>query len=234
MELQAFFDRVPNYQFVMFDLDGTLVDSVPGLYLAVQRMLSDLSYPKVTEQQVRTWVGNGVPALIQRALLGDIKGNLPGQVDDVLFQKAKPVFDRHYMDTLTEGCTLYPGVELFLNSCMKRGWPMAVVTNKSIGFAEPMIARLGIADYFSVVVGGDTLEQKKPDPEPLKYIADQLGMPVETGLMVGDSRNDIQAAKEAGCDCLAVTYGYNHGRPVAEDDPDFYVDSLELVCPGLV
>ncbi|HAO34107.1 MAG TPA: phosphoglycolate phosphatase [Candidatus Competibacter sp.] len=207
---------------LFFDLDGTLVDSVPDLTAAVNVMLAQLALPQRRENQVRDWVGNGVDNLIHRALTND----MAGRADPTLFARAKPLYKAAYAEHLSAHSALYPGVREGLIRLYAAGFPMACVTNKSVEFARPLLGHLGIAQYFSTVVGGECVAHPKPAPDALVLCAERLGAPITHSLMVGDSLNDVGAARNAGCPVVCVPYGYNHGRDIREAAPDAVIDSI--------
>lgn len=209
---------------VLFDLDGTLVDSVPGLALAVDRMLVELGKETVGESVVRTWVGNGAGILVKRALYNSLAVN---ELEEHELQaKASELFLKHYTDALCDGVVLYPGVRSFLQALHERKIDMAVVTNKPEHFVAPLLEHLDINHYFSLTVGGDTLKHAKPHPEPLLYALKERDVVAIRALMIGDSKNDIEAARNAFIPVAAVTYGYNHGESIEDSQPDWVVDSM--------
>lgn len=207
---------------VFFDLDGTLVDSVPDLAAAVDIMMSQLGLPVRGEEQVRQWVGNGIENLIRRALAND----MAGQVPEILVTKARPLFKAAYRDYICQQSRLYPGVPEGLDALRQRGLKLACITNKPTEFTLPLVERIGLGKFFQTVVGGDCIANKKPAPDALLLAARRLKVPVERGLMVGDSVNDVGAARHAGCPVVAVPYGYNHGRDIREAQPDAVIDSI--------
>ncbi|MEY3038640.1 MAG: hypothetical protein RL143_1207 [Pseudomonadota bacterium] len=211
---------------IMLDLDGTLVDSVPDLYQALNRMMADLGREPVVEAEVRNWVGNGVQVLVARALAGAIN-YLDDAMDQPIYQKALDSFSGHYDQTNGHFAKLYPGVASSLKRWSEQGIELGVVTNKPIRFTLPLLERLGIAPFVSHVVGGDTLPVKKPDPGQLFYLMEQAGSVVAQTLMIGDSKHDIHAARAAGVTVYAVSYGYNHGEPIELSEPDKVFDSLD-------
>ncbi len=215
-------------QLVMFDLDGTLVDSVPDLAVAVDRMLQALERPAAGEDQVRAWVGNGASVLVQRALSGSLK--VSPDLDPDLTHQAQALFMHFYGEATAERSVLYPGVRHCLDQLQQQDVTMALVTNKPLRFTETMLEQLRLANYFNVVLGGDSVATKKPDPEMLLTCQARAGVSAQYSLMVGDSKNDVLAARSAGSPVACVSYGYNHGEPIAQSSPDLLVDSLaELV-----
>lgn len=222
---QLFADENPKL--VLFDLDGTLVDSVPDLAHAIDRMLLELGKETAGIERVRSWVGNGASVLVQRALAGSIEAQI-GNPDE--FEKAYALFLKFYGEHTADQSCLYEGVEECLVALQNQQIKMGLVTNKPIQFTRTMLAGFKLDDYFDVVIGGDSLPQKKPSPEPLlEAMASCSATPSET-LMVGDSKSDVGAARAAGCPVICVPYGYNHGEDIARYAPDLIVKSLaELV-----
>ncbi len=211
---------------VLFDLDGTLVDSVPDLSHAIDRMLARMGQEPVGETAVRQWVGNGAQMLVRRALARHMDISITN-VHPVIFDQAYPLFLELYGEQLAERSVLYPGVQYCLDLLKAEGVPMAVVTNKPMQFTTPMLAGFGLSGYFDCVLGGDSLARKKPDAAPLLQAMQALGSTPATTLMVGDSVNDLRAARAAGCPVVCVPYGYNHGQNIADSQPDLMVEQLD-------
>jgi len=208
---------------VLFDLDGTLVDSVRDLARAADDMLTDLGLGTVGEERVRAFVGNGLERLVHRCLTGDMRRD----ADDALFRRALRRFGERYEEHNGRHSMLYAGVAQGLDAASACGAALGCVTNKSVRFAEPLLQRFGIRERFSVVVGGDTTAHKKPHPEPLLFAARSVGVPAADTLLVGDSDNDVGAARAAGMAVVCVSYGYNHGRDIADSAPDAVLASLD-------
>ena len=207
---------------VMIDLDGTLADTIPDLAVAVNMMLGELRRPALDVELVRTFVGKGIPKLVERALAGSIDGGASaGQM-----ARALPVFERCYAEVNGRHSVIYPGVGEGLEALRAMCLPLACVTNKSGRFTIPLLEHLGIAHHFEQVIAGDTLPQKKPDPAPLLHACRVFGIAPREMLMIGDSGNDAQAARAAGCPVFCVPYGYNEGKNVRELDVDAIVTSL--------
>ena len=207
---------------VLIDVDGTLVDSVPDLAYCVDEMMVRLDMPRRGEAAVRNWVGNGVERLVERALTND----LDGTPDEALRERAIPVFMALYAENTSKRSCLYPGVEEGLAYLKSAGYRLGCVTNKAEQFTLPLLRNLGILDNFEIVVSGDTLPKKKPDPLPLLHAAEQLGVTPGESLMIGDSISDVKAARAAGFQIICMSYGYNHGKNIRDYDPDAVIDSM--------
>ncbi|APE29988.1 phosphoglycolate phosphatase [Halomonas aestuarii] len=215
-----------DIRLVAFDLDGTLVDSVPDLAAAVDAALADLGLAPRGEPRVRDWVGNGSLRLMARAL----ESAQDREPDEALLARAHQGFLAHYGRAPSARTRLYPGVREALEGLQARGVNLALVTNKPSAFIAPILEAFGLHGRFALCLGGDSLASKKPDPAPLLHVAAQCDIPPSACLMVGDSRHDIEAGRAAGFRTLAVPYGYNHGVPVTLSHPDGTVESLaELV-----
>lgn len=213
-----------NVKVILFDLDGTLIDSVPQLYLAVQAALKASQLSAVSLEQVRDWIGNGADVLLKRAICQQYHFT---DVDDVLFQQVKAEFDHQYQMGIDRDYSLYPAVKETLSVLALAGYSMAVVTNKPHQFVQPLLQSAGIAEFFRYTLGGGCLPVKKPDPLPLQYLCEQFNVqPTET-LMVGDSKNDIQAARAAGIPVVGLSYGYNHGEPIESSEPDWVLHRFD-------
>jgi len=207
---------------VLIDVDGTLVDSVPDLAYCVDRMMEQLDMPVRGEQAVRQWVGNGVERLVRRALINQ----LDGEPEDALFEKAMPIFMDLYAENTSGRSSLYPGVAEGIAYLKQAGFRLGCVTNKAEQFTVPLLKDLGIYDNFEVVVSGDTLPKKKPDPMPLLHAAELMGVKAEQSMMLGDSMSDVKAARAAGFQIVCMSYGYNHGIDIRDSNPDAVIDSM--------
>lgn len=202
---------------VLFDLDGTLLDTIADLADAANLMLAELARPARSVEEIHSFVGKGIPNLVRHCLT---EGTHAGE-DEI--DRAVGVFRRHYALVNGVRTRIYPGVVELLERLRGRGLPLAVVTNKAEAFTLPLLERMAIAHYFDAVVSGDTLPVKKPDPAMLHLACERIGVPAGLALMVGDSANDAFAARDAGMPVLLVRYGYSEGMPV---------DSIE--CDGLL
>ncbi len=209
-------------EMVLIDVDGTLVDSVPDLAYCVDEMLKAVGMQPHGEAEVRHWVGNGVERLVRRGLIGQLNG----EPDDELFAQAYPIFTELYKENTSKRSTLYPGVKEGLDYLRDSGYKLGCVTNKAEAFTHPLLKDLGLFDYFESIVSGDTLEKKKPDPLPLLYSSETLGVSPENSLMLGDSISDVKAARAAGFQIICMSYGYNHGADIRDAKPDVVIDSM--------
>ena len=207
---------------VMIDLDGTLLDTIPDLAAAANMMLGELNRPALDAALIRTFIGKGISKLVERALAGAIDGTVAPDIH----QRALPIYERCYAAVNGEHTTIYPGVTAGLEALRERGFSLACITNKSQRFTLPLLDRMKLSAYFSAVVAGDALPKKKPDPLPLLHVCAKFGIAPRDMLMIGDSFNDAQAARAAGCPVFCVNYGYNEGRDVRELDIDAIVTSL--------
>jgi phosphoglycolate phosphatase len=216
-------------EMILIDVDGTLVDSVPDLAYCVDRMMEQLGRAPWGEDRVRDWVGNGVERLVRRALVGALKG----EPDDADFERAYPIFMALYAENTSKRSFLYPGVREGLDQLKTAGYRLGCVTNKAAQFTEPLLKDLGVFEDFSIVICGDTLAQKKPDPAPLLHAAEYFGCAPLKSMMIGDSVSDVAAARAAGFQIICMSYGYNHGVDIHEASPDAVVDSMLEIFPLL-
>jgi len=214
---------------VLVDLDGTLVDTVPDLARCVDEMLATLNLPQRGEARVREWVGNGVERLVKRALTA----TQDGEPETALFERALPEFLTLYARHTSERSRPYDGAETLLGFFRKRGVPLVCITNKPGRYTEKLLADLHLLECFDLVLSGDSLERKKPDPLPVLHAAERFGVPPGESLLIGDSKNDVAAARAAGAHIVCVSYGYNHGEDIRAAEPDAVIDSLSEL-PGLL
>jgi phosphoglycolate phosphatase len=218
---------------IAFDLDGTLLDTVHDLAAAVNALLAELGHAPLPVDEVRAMIGRGMPTLVRR-VLARVTGTTPAAVDDAELADALVRYQAHYAARLGHATRPFPGMEEGLARLAAMGFPLAVVTNKATRFVRPHLERAGIDRYFAAIVGGDDLPAKKPDPAQLLHVAARFGIPPARLLMVGDSANDAEAARAAGCPVLVLPYGYNEGRPVRDLDADGIVGSLIAVADRVV
>lgn len=215
--------RLSGIKGVIVDLDGTMVDTAGDFHVAVNRMRADFRLAPLSIDVVTAFVGKGGENLIRRVLATDfndaeVNARLP---------EAYAAYESHYLAINGDFSAVYPNVEAGLREMRQRNLRMSCVTNKPIGFARPLLSRLGLLEHFEVVYGGDSLPKKKPDPYPLQQVCRDFGLAPEQVVALGDSSNDAEAARAAGCPVLIVPYGYNHGRPVHGIDCDGIVSDIQ-------
>ncbi|MBD2858626.1 phosphoglycolate phosphatase [Spongiibacter sp. KMU-158] len=224
MKLAGLLDGRP-LKALLFDLDGTLVDSVPDIANALDRALLAEGYAAAGEERARAWVGNGAGKLVQRALAHALNIAEADAVGEPFDRLLAAFYDFYQQDSHSH-TRLYTGVLEALSAWQQAGIAMACVTNKPERFTHPILAHLKLDSFMPVVIGGDTLPVRKPDPAPLLLACERLGIAAENTVMVGDSVNDVGAARALGVPVACVSYGYNHGAPVADAKPDLLVDDF--------
>jgi len=214
-----------NKKVIIFDLDGTLIDSSPDLALAINHMLKRLNREPFSLEEIHHWVGNGAETLVRRALSGS--ATISDEIDEDEFKKALDIFLKFYAKNLAVATVTYPHVPSTLSKLKAHGYQLAIVTNKPFDFVAPILKKLKLEEYFELYLGGDSLKEKKPNPAPLLYVCNKLNVSVEECVMVGDSKNDILAAQACQMQSIGVTYGYNY-------NPDVYLSDFseigELLC----
>ncbi|HFC30691.1 MAG TPA: phosphoglycolate phosphatase [Oceanospirillales bacterium] len=215
--------NLSNCSAVFFDLDGTLIDSAKDLHFAVNQMLKDLAMAPTNLENIKNWIGNGTLKLVERALTHTNDNTNP---DEITLQKAFNLFSNYYRDCVGEYSTLFPGVKELLVELLKNNTKIACITNKPLEFTEFLLQQNMISQFFSVICAGDNVKHKKPNPWPLIHAAESVNVEIKECIMIGDSQHDIAAAKSAGCQVIAVSYGYNHGQDIRQFNPDFVIDSL--------
>ncbi len=206
----------------IIDLDGTMVHTAPDFQVAINRMRADLGLAPLTVETVIDFVGKGSENLMRRVLAVDFD---PDEVER-RFQQALAGYQRHYLDINGDYSSVYDGVHEGLAAMKAQGLRLACVTNKPIAFARPLLEKTGLAGYFELVYGGDSLPKKKPDPLPMLTVCRDFALEPFEVVAIGDSSNDADAARAAGCKSLTVPYGYNHGQPVQSIDSDGIVATL--------
>lgn len=206
---------------IVIDLDGTLLHTAPELAEAANLMLSDMGQPAVSQELLMSYIGNGVSWLVKRALTRDMHA----EPDAALYDKALPVFEKHYTALLLNS-KVFDGVIAGLDAMKAAGFRLGCITNKVERYTSPLLKGIGLAQYFDIVLSGDSLPEKKPHPMPLLHAAKFFDIPVERLLLIGDSLNDAVAARAAGCPVFCVPYGYNHGEPVDGLDLDAVIPDL--------
>lgn len=210
---------IPSSQpsLLIFDLDGTLIDSVPDLADAVNATLQALGNQGFDEDTIRHWVGNGARTLIARALSGSTK--IRDDLDDALITQALNIFFEKYAQNTCVKTRPYAGVDEGLRALKTAGYHLALVTNKPIAFVPAILQAFDWQALFDVTLGGDSLPVKKPDPAPLLHVCETLGFSPAQSYMIGDSSNDVLAGHNAGMATLALSYGYNYGQDIRDFSP---------------
>lgn len=211
---------------VIFDLDGTLVDSAPDISTSINLCLKELNYPTCDLNQVRNWMGNGADRLIKRALTGEVDG----EPEEELFSQARKLFLDFYAQRVCEESIIFPGVIEGLTALQSQSHTLACVTNKPRRFVPPLMSELGINQFFKYVNCGDDMHVKKPDPLPLLEILKKESLEPAQALMVGDSVTDIHAAKAANITSFCLRYGYHQGKGVDALGADYIIDSIAEVA----
>ncbi|MCF6441880.1 phosphoglycolate phosphatase [Pseudoalteromonas luteoviolacea] len=217
---------------LLFDLDGTLIDSVPDLALSINQMLHELDMKPYPTDTIRSWVGNGAAVLTKRALSGHIDIN--PDLDPAYVEKALSIFLAYYEQNVCVDTTLYPNVKSTLENLHRDGYRLVIVTNKPEQFVRPILKHLGLDNLFEMVVGGDSLPKRKPDPMQLTYVCETLGVKASSCLMIGDSKNDIFAATAAKMQSIGLTYGYNHGEDINSHGASLVLDNFADIIEALV
>ena len=212
-------------QLLIFDFDGTLIDSVPDLADATNTMLEQLGKPTYSLDTIKEWVGNGSRLLVERALVGKTEV-VTGELTKDEADHAEQVFLQAYNTIETSKTVAYPDVDKGLRQLKEAGFTLALVTNKPIRFVPKILESFDWQDLFSEVLGGDSLPVKKPDPTPLLQTCETLNFTIEQAYMIGDSINDMLAGQNAGIDTLALSYGYNYGKDIRDSNPNQAFDNF--------
>ncbi len=222
------FDLDTDFDAAIVDLDGTMVDTLDDFVAALNAMLGDLGLPAVPRALVGRLIGKGSEHLIKSilALVLPAQGAI-NSVANEIYPKAWASYQQHYQRINGRHALVFPGVVAGLRQLKARGLKLACLTNKPTAFAQALLLAKGLDGFFEATFGGDAFERRKPDPLPLLKTCEALVCEPGRTLMLGDSSNDAQAARAAGCPVLLVTYGYNHGEPVRAVDADGFADSLE-------
>lgn len=207
---------------VIIDLDGTMLHTAQDLHIAINRMRAGLGLAPLDLDTAISFVGKGAENLVRKTIGVDFSES---EVE-LRFKEAMALFEQHYFDVNGEFATAYPGVHEGLQEMKRKGLRLACVTNKPIAFTLPLLKKTGLHDYFEIIYGGDSFAKKKPDPMQLLQVCADFELAPEQIVAIGDSINDSQAARAAGCKVLAVPYGYNHGQAIQDVDSDGIVSSL--------
>lgn len=222
-----------NKQLLIFDFDGTLIDSVPDLADATNAMLITLGKDTYSLDTIRNWVGNGSRMLVERALVGKIEV-LEDELTVEETEHAEQVFFDAYKNLSDSKTVAYPNVDSGLRQLKEAGYTLALVTNKPIRFVPKILESFGWTSLFDMVLGGDSLTTKKPDPAPLLHVCDKLGVMQDKAVMIGDSRNDILAGQNAKIDTLGLSYGYNYGQDIRDLNPTAAFDDFATLVKYLL
>jgi len=214
--------KFSNIKFIFFDLDGTLVDSLADLTFCVDAMLKSFGLSPSSEEKVCRWIGNGAESLINQALTEAVGKDSA----DKMHKKAVAAFMNICKDNLCVRTKLYPQVRETLTDLKAKNYKLGCITNKPESLTRSLLDLMEMNHFFDVIVGGDTTPKKKPDPLPLLFAVEKLGFAPSEGIMVGDSLNDIQAARNADMKSIAVPYGYNYGEDIRESDPDLVIEEF--------
>lgn len=214
-----------NIDSLIFDLDGTLIDSAPDLANALNQVLAGAGRPSQSVEQVATMVGDGIAVLVERGFTatGGLPDDLPGAVEQ---------FRAAYTHVASDRTIMYPGVLDTLTLLRTNGYRMAVCTNKPIAATNIVLRALDLTQFFDAVAGGDTFPTRKPDPGHVTGTLEMLGSSPKQTIMIGDSKNDVAAASKAGLSVVAVSYGYPRG-PVDQLGADLIIDAFDAV-PGAI
>jgi len=223
--------KLNNKKVILFDLDGTLINSALDLAKAVNHMLVILERDTFKEETIHEWVGNGALALVKRALSGQT--TIDESLDSSYVEDALEVFLDYYAKNLCNATVPYRNVSKTLHTLKEKGYRLTIVTNKPFAFVAPILKGLGLDDLFELILGGDSLAVKKPDPAPLLHICKKLSVGVDDCVMVGDSKNDILAANACGMQSVGVTYGYNYGEAIEMYEPSVTIDDFEELLEAL-
>ncbi len=206
-----------NKKLIIFDLGGTLIDSLPDIAIAINNMLLDIGKASYSDETIKKWLGNGLKMLVKRALTGT--RDVDNDFNDSLFQTAFALFIEKYNEQNYKNTRLYPNVKTTLKILSERKFQMAVITNNPEQVVDLLLKQCGIESYFKIYLGSNSLPKKKPNALPLLHVCQQLQIKPENTVMVGDSKNDIIAAHSAGIESIGLTYGYNYGEDINQYHP---------------
>lgn len=206
----------------MIDLDGTLLDTAEDLALAANLMLHELGKPVQQVETIKSYIGKGIQKLVKRALTGELNG----EPEPALLEKALPIYKKYYAENVHVKTKPFPGVKEGIKSLQQAGFHLACITNKSEAFTLPLLRAAGFYDCFEMILSGDNLPKRKPDPMPLKHICQYFNVLPHEAILLGDSLNDTTAARAFGCHIFCVPYGYNEGGDVHDLDCDAIVPTL--------
>jgi len=210
-------------ELIIFDFDGTLINSIPDLTLALNKMLHFYNLSPLTVTDVTPFIGNGAKPLVKRALRHAIQNK---ELSEEYIREAFDIYFSAYKEVTCDKTYMYPGVFETLNYLKNKGYKMVICTNKTFGFIEPILNKLAIKHFFNNWIGEDSLSEKKPSATPLFYLANEMNISKEKCVMIGDSKNDILAAKNSGMGSIGVSYGYNYNENISDYNPTLVVDNF--------
>lgn len=216
-------------KYCVFDLDGTLINSLPSISFSLNSTLSALKLPQVSDTKIKCWIGNGSDVLVQRGLSND--SNISSTLCLKQAEQAKKLFNDYYESCGHDIDNVFEQVHETLSVLKKHHVKMAVLTNKTSCFIQPILSHFNLDTFFELAVGGDSLKDKKPDPIGLYYIAKHFNCQPQSLFMIGDSKNDILCAKQANAKSIGVDYGYNYGLPIANEKPDHVISHFKDILP---
>lgn len=223
--------ELKNKKLIIFDLDGTLIDSVPDIAASVNHMLGQIGRETATIDTIRGWVGNGVNTLVKRALSNSV--DIDAELDNELYESSLDIFLKYYKSNSCVKTVMFDGVKESLKTLNDKGYILTIVTNKPYDFVGSILEKLEIAQFFKTYLGADSLEKKKPDPMPLEYLCGKLDIDIAQSVMVGDSKNDIIPANKIDMDSIAVTYGYNYGEDINDYEPSVCISDFSDILKVL-
>lgn len=213
-----------KYKLIGFDLDGTLINTLPDLSLTINAMFADYGLPQVPPEKVLTWIGKGGGIFFKNAIAHTGKTFPEAQLAEM-----RTSFDKYYSTYVSEKSELYPNVKQTLETLKAQGYILVVITNKPTKLVKPVLSAFDIYALFDETLGGQSVPKIKPDPYPILYICEKFNIQPSEMLFVGDSENDVIAAKAAGCEVVGLTYGYNYNIPISESEPDYLCDDFAEV-----
>lgn len=212
-----------NKELIIFDFDGTLINSIPDLTLAINKMLSHYNLSPLTIEQVTPFIGNGAKPLVKRALDAALENKSGVEID---FDEAFGIYLSAYKEITCKDTFMYPGVLETLKYLDNKGYKMMICTNKPFKFIEPILDALKIKHFFKLWIGEDSLVEKKPNALPLVHLVNMLKTNIEKSIMIGDSKNDILAAQNAQMESIGVSYGYNYNENISDYNPTLVIDNF--------
>jgi len=214
-----------NIKGVFFDLDGTLFDTAPELSFATNQMLKDIDLQELESDIIKSFIGKGADNLVRKSISYSSQ-----KVSETLFKEARKLFDKYYILNAAQSLP-YDGVEETLMKLKNKKLSLACITNKPEIYTHAILEESGLISYLDLVVSGDTVSRKKPDPMPLQYSCDKLELEPKQAIMVGDSCNDIEAGFSAGTYVVTVPYGYQYGQSIESNKVDLAITNLNDLVP---